>query len=56
MPVKSEKQRRFMAAVANNPEFAKKVGVPTKVGKEFMKTTKKYKEKKKIQRKNARGR
>jgi hypothetical protein len=45
MPVKSEKQRRFMAAVANNPEFAKKVGVPTKVGKEFMKTTKKYKEK-----------
>lgn len=34
-----------MAAVANNPEFAKKVGVPTKVGKEFMKTTKKYKEK-----------
>jgi hypothetical protein len=24
-----------MAAVANNPKFAKKVGVPSKVGKEF---------------------
>lgn len=35
-----------MQAVANNPEFAKKVGVPTKVGKEFTKETKvkKYKE------------
>ena len=29
-----------MQAVANNPEFAKKVGVPTKVGKEFTKETK----------------
>ncbi len=26
-----------MAAVANNPSFAKKAGVPQKVGKEFMK-------------------
>ena len=25
-----------MAAVANNPAFAKKVGVPTSVGKEFI--------------------
>ena len=25
-----------MKAVANNPKFAKKVGVPTKVGKEFV--------------------
>jgi len=35
-----------MQAVANNPKFAKKVGVPTKVGKEFIKETKvkKYKE------------
>ena len=35
-----------MRAVANNPKFAKKVGVPTKVGKEFTKETKvkKYKE------------
>jgi len=27
-----------MQAVANNPKFAKKVGVPTKVGKEFTKS------------------
>ena len=35
-----------MQAVANNPEFAKKVGVSTKVGKEFTKETKvkKYKD------------
>ena len=35
-----------MQAVANNPKFAKKVGIPTKVGKEFTKETKvkKYKE------------
>ena len=26
-----------MAAVAHNPDFAKKVGIPTKVGKEFAK-------------------
>ena len=46
MPAKSKKQERFMQAVANNPKFAKKVGVPTKVGKEFTKETKvkKYKE------------
>ena len=46
MPAKSKKQERFMQAVANNPEFAKKVGVPTKVGKEFTKETKvkKYRE------------
>lgn len=30
-----------MAAVAHNPEFAKKVGIPTKVGKEFVKADKK---------------
>jgi hypothetical protein len=35
MPSKTPKQKRFMAAVANNPKFAKKVGVPSKVGKEF---------------------
>ena len=46
MPAKSKKQERFMQAVANNPKFAKKVGVPTKIGKEFTKETKvkKYKE------------
>lgn len=41
MPAKSEKQRKFMAAVANNPKFAKKVGVPQRVGEEFMKPSKK---------------
>lgn len=38
MPAKSAKQERFMQAVAHNPKFAKKVGVPTKVGKEFTKS------------------
>jgi hypothetical protein len=36
MPAKSAKQQRFMAAVANNPKFAKKVGVSQNVGEEFM--------------------
>lgn len=35
MPSKSPKQARLMAAAAHNPSFAKKVGVPTKVAKEF---------------------
>lgn len=35
-----------MAAIAHSPEFAKKAGVPVKVGKEFMKADKgrKFKE------------
>jgi hypothetical protein len=37
MPAASKKQGAFMKAVANNPKFAKKVGVPAKVGKEFAK-------------------
>ena len=37
MPAKSKKQERFMQAVANNPKFAKQVGVPQSVGKEFTK-------------------
>ena len=35
MPSVSDKQHRFMEAVAHNPEFAKKAGVPQSVGKEF---------------------
>jgi hypothetical protein len=35
MPSKSKAQHNFMAAVANNPSFAKKTGVPQSVGKEF---------------------
>ena len=37
MPAKSAKQERFMQAVANNPRFAKQVGVPQSVGREFTK-------------------
>lgn len=37
MPSKSPSQHRLMAAVAHNPAFAKKVGIPSKVGKEFTK-------------------
>jgi hypothetical protein len=35
MPSTSKKQHNFMAAVANNPAFAKKAGVPQSVGEEF---------------------
>lgn len=35
MPSKSAKQARMMAAVAHNPAFAKKVGIPQSVGKDF---------------------
>lgn len=35
MPSTSDKQRRMMAAAAHDPKFAKKVGVPVKVAKEF---------------------
>jgi hypothetical protein len=40
MPSTSKKQRNFMAAVAHNPAFAKKAGVPQSVGKEFNKADK----------------
>jgi hypothetical protein len=35
VPSVSKKQHNFMAAVANNPAFAKKVGVPKSVGQDF---------------------
>jgi len=35
MSSSSPKQARFMAAIAHNPSFAKRVGVPQSVGKEF---------------------
>lgn len=35
MPSKSLAQHNLMAAVAHNPEFAKKTGIPQSVGKEF---------------------
>jgi hypothetical protein len=40
MPSKSKKQQDFMAAVANNPKFAKKAGVPQSVGKDYEKADK----------------
>jgi hypothetical protein len=35
MPSTSKKQHNFMAAIAHNPAFAKKVGIPQGVGKDF---------------------
>ena len=40
MPSTSKKQHNLMAAVANNPAFAKKVGIKQSVGEEFMKADK----------------
>ena len=40
MPSKSKKQHNLMAAVANNPAFAKRVGISKSVGEEFMKADK----------------
>ena len=37
MPTVSKKQEKFMQAVANNPEFAEKVGVNQSIGREFIK-------------------
>lgn len=35
MPSKSPAQHRLMEAVAHSPKFAKKVGIPQTVGKDF---------------------
>ena len=40
MPATSAKQKRLMDAAAHNPAFAKKVGIPSKVAKEFSKESK----------------
>jgi hypothetical protein len=40
MPSTSKKQHNFMEAVAHNPSFAKKVGVPASVGQDFSKADK----------------
>jgi len=50
MPAVSKKQEKFMQAVAHNKAFAKKVGVPQSVGKEFTKG------KKNVQKSSRRGR
>lgn len=38
MPAVSDKQKKFMRAVAHSPEFAKKVGVSQSIGREFSKS------------------
>ena len=43
MPSTSAKQAKFMRAVAHSPKFAKKVGVPQSVGKDFSMADKKMK-------------
>lgn len=35
MPSETPKQARTMAAAAHNPKFAKKMGIPRKVAKDF---------------------
>jgi len=40
MPSKSKAQHNFMEAIAHSPSFAKKVGVPQKVGQDFAKADK----------------
>jgi len=40
VPSRSKAQHNFMAAVANNPQFAKRAGVPQSVGREYMKADK----------------
>ena len=40
MPAASKKQKTFMDAVAHNPAFSKKVGVPKAVGKDFSEASK----------------
>lgn len=36
MPSKSPAQHRLMAGAAHDPKFAKKVGVPQRIAKEFV--------------------
>jgi len=40
MPSKSLKQHLLMAAVAHNPRLAKKLGIPQRVAREFLRADK----------------
>jgi len=40
MPSKTKSQARLMAAAAHSPQFAKKVGIPQSVAREFNKADK----------------
>jgi hypothetical protein len=55
VPSKTARQARLMAAAAHDPAFAKKVGVPMKVAKEFNKADKGGKLLKKAMRKKPKG-
>ena len=48
MPSKTSKQRKTMRAAAHNPKFAKKVGIPTKVAKEFTAADRKKRSQKRL--------
>lgn len=41
MPSKTKKQARTMRAAKNNPQFAKKMGIPQKVAREYVAADKK---------------
>jgi uncharacterized membrane protein len=43
MPFASKAQARFMYAAAKDPKMAKKLGVPQKVAKEYVKESKSMK-------------
>ena len=47
MPSKSGKQKRLMAAAAHDRKFAKKVGIPMAVAKEFVKADSQKRKRKK---------
>jgi len=47
MPSKSKAQHDLMQAVANNAEYAKKVGIPQSVGRDFAAADRNKKAKKK---------
>jgi hypothetical protein len=41
MPSSTAKQKRTMAAAAHDPKFARKIGVPARVAKDFNRADKK---------------
>jgi hypothetical protein len=43
MPSKSKAQHNLMEAVAHSPAFSKKVGIPSKVGRDFVEADKRKK-------------
>lgn len=45
MPSKTPKQARTMRAAAHDPKFAKKLGIPVKVAKEFVREDQKARKK-----------